>query len=153
MDILKKNNRIIKVFFIKKIMKNKIPYFESKWKDKPRRDKKTVKRKNVSVIIEHPIEEKYLLLDWEKFGWKSFIVWWVEDDENYEDAWIREVIEETWYNDFENIKLITWEMHDNFYAAHKWINRYSIDKIYFIRYWETDRNLNWIINPWDVIVN
>ncbi len=23
-------------------------------------------------------------------------------------------------------------------------------KIYFIRHWETDRNLNWFINPWDV---
>jgi len=112
---------------------SRIPYFENDWVDAPKDNKETIKRKNVFALVEHPEWDKYMLLDWEKFWWKSFVVWWVEWDENYEEAAIRETIEETGYNDIKSTEIIAWDFHNNFYAAHKWVNRYSVEKYVLVK--------------------
>jgi len=111
----------------------KIPYFEDNWKDAPRFDKKTVKRKNILVILKHSDREEFCLLVWKKFWWNSLIVWWVDEWEWYIEAAKREVIEETWYNDFWECSLLDLEFNTSFYASHKDINRYSIEKYVFIQ--------------------
>lgn len=108
----------------------KVPYFEDKWEFAPRSDKETIKRKNVFAIVEHPTEEKYMLLDWEKTGWKSFVVWWVEDEETYEEWALRETLEETWFIDVAFTKVIAWPFWDKFFASHKDVNRFS--KEYYV---------------------
>jgi leucyl-tRNA synthetase len=40
----------------------------------PRKDKETKERTNISAIIKHRKEDKYYVLNREKFGWKSFII-------------------------------------------------------------------------------
>jgi len=110
-----------------------IPYFESKNDDKPQEGKETLKRKNTIVIIKHPEGKKYVVLDWQKFWWKSFVIWWLEWDEDYEQAAVRETIEETWFSDIKDVRTLTWELHTNFYAKHKDVNRYSIEKYILIR--------------------
>lgn len=119
----------------------KILIFVDIWEKAPVDWKRIEERKNISVIIKHPSEEKYLLLDWESFWWKSFVVWWVEENESYEEATKREIIEETWYNDFLEIKPIWWEIHSQYYAKHKDVNRHSILKFFFIK-------LNSLQNIW-----
>lgn len=110
----------------------KIPYFEEKWKDAPRKDKQTIRRKNIFVILKHSEKEEFCLLDWTRFWWKSFIVWGIDEGESYINAWKRETIEETWYNDFWKTEVLDFEFNNNFFAKHKDINRYSIEKYVFI---------------------
>lgn len=116
-------------------MKNnkKIPVFVDIWDKAPVEWKINEERKNTSAIIEHPTEEKFLLLDRTSFWWKSFVIWWVEEKESYEEAIKREVIEETWYNDFFEIKPIWWEIHSIFYAKHKWVNRNAVVRFFYIK--------------------
>lgn len=110
----------------------KIPYFEETWKDKPINDKQTIKRNNVFVLLKHAEKDEFCLLNWKKFWWKSFIIWWVDENENLFDAAKREVIEETWYNDFWTIKVLDFNIHTQFYAHHKNVNRYSIENYVYI---------------------
>jgi len=44
----------------------------------PRKDKKTTQRTNIVAIIKHRKDGTYYVLDWEQFGWKSFIIGGVE---------------------------------------------------------------------------
>src|SRR3989338_1054102 len=62
---------------------------------------------------------RYLCLDWEKFGWHSGIIGGVENDENYVKAAKREISEETGYKNIKFIKYLGGEVHNHFFAAHK----------------------------------
>ncbi|GBE16463.1 leucine--tRNA ligase [bacterium BMS3Abin15] len=101
-------------------------------KDAVRDDKKTVKRKTVVVIIKHWKKNEIFCLNWEKFGWKSFIIGGVKDDESSENAVIREVKEESGYKDIKNVKKIGGETHSSFYAEHKGENRYAETECYVV---------------------
>jgi len=94
-------------------------------KDAVRKDKKTEERDSVFAIVKHWKEDKYFLLDWKKFGWKSFVIGGVDKGESFKDAAIREVKEETGYMDIKKITEIAFENHANFYAEHKGVNRYG----------------------------
>jgi leucyl-tRNA synthetase len=109
------------------------PFFSAKvGKDKPREDRRTEKRKNIFAIIKHWERDEYLCLDWEKFGWKSFIIGGVDDGESGEVAALREIKEETGYQNIKSIRRIGDEVHTYFFAAHKDLNRYGICETYFI---------------------
>lgn len=94
-------------------------------KDTVRKDKKTEERNSIFAIVKHWREDKYFLLDWKKFGWKSFVIGGVDAGEKSEDAAIREVKEETGYADIKKITEIGPETHGYYYAEHKDINRYA----------------------------
>lgn len=98
------------------------PIYESMDKDKPRQDKEWRERKNVSVIVKHATENKYIVLDWEKFGWKSFVIGGIEKDETASEAAVREVKEETGYIDIKKVYEVNAKNHNEFFAAHKDIN-------------------------------
>ncbi len=101
------------------------PLFTGTCNDKPRKDKKTVKRRNIEAIIKHWEKDEYFCLNWKFNNWKSFIIGGIEKDESIEDAAIREIKEESGYQNMKVIKNIGYEMHSEFFAPHKDINRYA----------------------------
>lgn len=102
------------------------PFFtDSQGKDAVRKDAETVRRKTIFAFVKHFSEEKYLCLDWEEFGWHSGIIGGMEEGENPVDSAKREIIEETGYQNVQFIEYVGGEMHTNFYAAHKGVNRYA----------------------------
>lgn len=103
------------------------PFFPMReGKDAIRNDAKTVRRKTVYTIIKHREKDEYLCLDWKEHLRKSFVIGWCEEGENLVDAAKREITEETWYQDIEFIQDVWLEVHNYFYAGHKWINRYAL---------------------------
>lgn len=104
----------------------------SEGKDKVRDDKKTVKRKTIIAIIKHWEKNEYFCLDWEKYGWKSFIIGGVEEGESPIDAVNREVMEETGYQNFNIIKKVSGEVHSHYFAAHKDENRYAETECFYV---------------------
>ncbi|HUX35733.1 MAG TPA: alpha/beta fold hydrolase [Candidatus Paceibacterota bacterium] len=103
------------------------PYFTDKdGKDAVRNDKKTIKRKTAYAFLWDRKNNRYLCLDWEKFGWHSGIIGGVEDGEDYVKAGKREIVEETGYKNIKFVKYIGGEAHSHFFAHHKDVNRYAV---------------------------
>lgn len=102
------------------IAKNFVGKKESAIRD----DKPMTERQVVNVIIKHPIEDKYLCVKNKKFGWINFVMGGIENEETPIEAGIREVIEETGYTDITIEKQMEFVYYDNFYAAHKDVNRH-----------------------------
>ncbi|MFA5047449.1 MAG: class I tRNA ligase family protein [Patescibacteria group bacterium] len=102
------------------------PMFLAKFeKDKVRPDKETVRRKNVYVIVKHWQDNAFYCLDWAEHNWRSFVMGGIEEGETPEQAAIREMTEETGYKNIKSIKQLGGEIHNNYYAEHKGINRYA----------------------------
>ena len=120
----------------------------------PRPDKETTIRYNVLAMLYNQDMTKVLCLDWITTDWKSFVMGWVEENETWEEAGKREIIEETWYTNIEVLWKVRWEIHAEYYAPHKDNNRYSKEGcvVYrllweentWTREWEENHNLVWI---------
>jgi leucyl-tRNA synthetase len=102
------------------------PYFtDTEGKDAVRSDKPTVRRKTAYAFVKHWEEDKYLCLDWERFGWHSGIIGGIEDGEDPTAAARREIIEETGYQNPAFVKTVGAVTHNHFFAVHKDVNRYA----------------------------
>ncbi|MDP2664331.1 MAG: class I tRNA ligase family protein, partial [bacterium] len=100
--------------------------------DAVRIDKETVDRRGIFAIVKHWSEDKYYCLNWEKFNWRSFVLGGIDDGESAEAAAKRETIEETGYQDIKKVTRIGFESHNNFYAAHKDVNRYGRSVVFLV---------------------
>ncbi len=96
--------------------------------DAVREDKKTVRRKTAYALVWNRKENKFLCLDWEKFGWHSGVIGGVDEGESYEDAAKREIREETGYTNVKFLRELGGEQHNHFFAKHKDENRYAFGR-------------------------
>ncbi len=92
----------------------------------PKKNKKTVERKTVHVILTDPESDKTLFLKWKKHNWTTFIVGGVKEDEDIVKAAKREVEEETGYFDLEFKKMTPFHVEAYYFAAHKDENRKAL---------------------------
>ena len=89
-----------------------------------REDKPMTEREVVVAALKHPTEAKYLCVQNRKFGWIDFVMGGIEGEESPVEAARREVIEETGYDDLGELQELEEVCYDNFYAAHKDVNRH-----------------------------
>lgn len=85
--------------------------------------KETVFRNGILGILKNPKDGKVLVLKWKKQPWTTFVCGGVENNETFEEAARREIIEETGYKKFKFIKTLCGPIQTEFFAAHKDINR------------------------------
>lgn len=85
--------------------------------------KEIVFRKGILAIVKNPKNEKFLLLNWKKQRWTTFICGGIEKGETPEEAAAREIIEETGYKNLKFIKKVCGPIQTEFFAAHKDLNR------------------------------
>ena len=96
-----------------------------------RADKPMTEREVVVAILRHPTEARYLCVHNRKFDWIDFVMGGIEGTETPVEAGQREVREETGYTDLGELKEWSEVCYDNFYAAHKEVNRHiTIHTIY-----------------------
>lgn len=88
-----------------------------------REDKPKTERSTVDVIIKHWEKDEYFGLNWKFNGWKTFVVGGIKEGESLEDTAIREAQEESGYKNMKVARQIGGEMHSNFFAVHKDVNR------------------------------
>lgn len=106
-------------------MNEPIPRFEST--DHPvRPDAPTVERETINAIIINPKTNEVLCLDWTTYGWRSFIIGGIENDEDMVTAALREIKEESGYTNLKFIAAVAKGV-SVFYAPHKNVNRISND--------------------------
>jgi len=99
----------------------------------PREGKKEVARDTVQCIVKHPTEDKFICLKWKKYNWQTFIIGGIEEGETAEDAGIREIKEETGYQNIKFIRQLGGIVHSKYFATHKDENRLAIVRgLYFV---------------------
>ncbi len=89
----------------------------------PREGAKNTNRKVVYVVLTNKDKSKYLVLDWKEQPWKNFVCGGIEGDESVEAAALREAKEETAYKNIRIDSVNSYYYKDEFYAAHKNVNR------------------------------
>ena len=107
------------------------PYYLGEGEEECKNDLPIQTRRCVIVAIKHPTENKYLCLNNLESGNKSLVIGGVLTDEKIENAAIREVKEKTGYTDINITYTSPFEVHSQFYAKNKNMNRYLILNIIF----------------------
>ena len=97
------------------------PFIEDE-KSRPEAKFKTIERRTVYCILYDRLSDKYLVLDWNKYGWHTFIVGGVEEHEDPILAAEREIAEETGYRNVKFVKSLG-RLYGSYFAAHKKENR------------------------------
>ncbi len=103
----------------------------------PRPEKSTIHRKTVHVILRRLTDDKILMLQWKGKVWgdnppRTFIIGGVEDNEDAVKSAEREIWEETGYKNVRFVRKLNFEVHTEYFAAHKDENRYAeINILYF----------------------
>ncbi len=100
-------------------------FVKTSGEDAVKKDIPFVERNAAVCIIKHWSEEKYLCLEWKKVKWNGFVIGGIDEGESLEKAAIREVQEETGYQNVEFVKELGNTVHSQFYHAVKKQNRFA----------------------------
>lgn len=84
-----------------------------------------VERRAAVCVVKHWSEDKYLCLSWKSVDWKGFVIGGIEGEENAAEAGMREIIEETGYQNPEFVKELGGTIHSKFYQSLKKQNRFA----------------------------
>lgn len=97
----------------------------------------TVTRHNVLCILRHRSDDTYGVLRRTTINRRSRVMGWVDDDDLV-TAGMREISEETGYTDIRHIQTLDHEIHAQYHAPHKGVNRYSIERcaVYQLTSWK-----------------
>jgi leucyl-tRNA synthetase len=93
--------------------------------------KPVVRRTNVRCIVKHWQEDTFLAVTWKPqyYGGRTFLVTGgVEDSEDIVQSAIREIQEETGYQNIKYVGEVRDEVHAEYYAQHKDVNRFAVVK-------------------------
>lgn len=107
------------------------PYFCGEGDEKVRADVETQKRHSIIAVIKHNKEDKYLCVDCINRECKSFVLGGIEKNETAKEAALREVKEETGYNDVLIEYISPIKLVNHFYAGYKGVNRYATLDVVF----------------------
>ena len=102
------------------------PYFKGAGEESLNPNVETKFRTSVIAVIKNEEDDTYLCVDALKRNCKSFVLGGIEEGEIPEEAAVREVKEETGYTDITINRKSIFELHNQFYAAYKGVNRYAI---------------------------
>lgn len=92
----------------------------------------TKPRETVQAIIKDVNTNKYLMLERKIDGMRSFVWGWVEEGESLEQAILKEISEEAWFDKIVSIKIHGKEVHREFYHALKWYNQYTTTQCFVV---------------------
>lgn len=101
-----------------------VPHFTD-WTNPPRSGKNIIRRKTIHAIIENAEGDKLIGIKWKKYNWQTFVIGGVEDGEDVVEGARREAVEETGYTHLEFVKILGDEIHSEYFAPHKDVNRYA----------------------------
>ncbi len=93
--------------------------------DAVKKDMLFSERRAVVCVLRHWSEEKYLGVRWGRTGWQGFIIGGIEDGEDVKIAGLREIAEETGYQNIEYIRELGGTVHAKFYQTIKNENRFA----------------------------
>lgn len=114
-------------------------YYEEKGDYAPKEGLPFVKRENIAAVIKY--QDEYLFLSWNEVNYeKSLVTGGIDNNENKEEAVIREVIEETGYCDFKRIEKIDCINVSKFFVEHKNQNREAYYYPYLVELASLKRN-------------
>lgn len=95
--------------------------------------KPIVERNNVVVIIEHPEKDEFLCAKWKQVDWQGFVTGGIEDGASVEETALKEVREETGYQNPEIVKVYDQSSHGLFWHVVKKENRQANYRIVHVK--------------------
>lgn len=99
----------------------------------PKKDKEETKRNIIHAIILDNKEKRFIALKNKNLPWLTPVTGGIEENESSLDAAIREIKEETGYQNFKLLKEMPYKMHARFYAAHKDVNRSVLSQVFVFK--------------------
>lgn len=112
-EFAKKYNLPVKESVIPRLVDERNPHVKGK---------NIVFRNAVIVVVRNPKNGKFLCLKWKKHAWVTFVMGGIEEGEDPVSAAIREIKEETGYQNVRFVKNLL-SAQSEFFAAHKDVNR------------------------------
>ena len=92
-----------------------------------------IERFNIVAIIESPNGEDFLCAKWKKSDWQGFVTGGIEDGDMESETALKEVSEETGYQNAEVVKIYDKSSHGKFFHVGKKINRFAHYKIVHVK--------------------